>query len=95
MDARGTRVVVPGVEDQDEAVMRSVRAIKAGTFGASHRERLLRCCADLIEHGAQAIIAGCTEIPLAIGQRDLDVPLIDPAQVLAEAVLKRTETTPG
>ena len=38
----------------------------------------------LILSGAQAIIAGCTEIPLVLVDGDLSVPVIDPIAVLAE-----------
>jgi aspartate racemase len=37
------------------------------------------------------VIAGCTEIPLLLDDGQLPVPLVDPAQVLAEAVVRRTK----
>ena len=39
---------------------------------------------SLAEAGAEAIIAGCTEVPLVLAQDDLDIPLIDAGLVLAE-----------
>jgi len=38
---------------------------------------------------AQAIIAGCTEIPLVLGQQQLSVPYIDSVDVLARAAVQR------
>jgi len=42
----------------------------------------------LVEDGAQAIIAGCTEIPLALTPDDVPVPLLDPLKILARAVVR-------
>lgn len=41
----------------------------------------------LIEQGAQALIMGCTEIPLALQQANFNVPLIDPTTILARALI--------
>lgn len=38
--------------------------------------------------GAEAIIAGCTEIPLALGQEHLPVPYFDSLTVLARAAIR-------
>ena len=38
-----------------------------------------------IRQGADAVVAGCTEVPLVLGERDLAVPLIDTLKVLAAA----------
>lgn len=43
----------------------------------------------LIERGAQALILGCTEIPLALSQGDLPAPMIASSQALAEAAVRR------
>jgi len=42
----------------------------------------------LIHQGAQAIIAGCTEVPLVLKEKDLSVPLIDPISILAKAAIE-------
>ncbi len=44
--------------------------------------------------GARAIIAGCTEIPLALGQHDLSVPYFDSLTILARAAILRAGVTP-
>ena len=43
---------------------------------------------------AQAIIAGCTEIPLALGQQDLSLPYFDSLTILARAAILRAGVTP-
>ncbi len=44
--------------------------------------------------GAQAIIAGCTEIPLALGQEHLPVPYFDSLTILARAAILRAGVSP-
>ena len=40
------------------------------------------------EYGAQAIILGCTEFPMAINKRIIsNIPIFDPNQILARALI--------
>ncbi len=43
--------------------------------------------ADLVAHGAQAVIMGCTEIGQLLRPEDADVPLFDTTQIHAEAAV--------
>ncbi len=43
----------------------------------------------LVRRGAQAIVAGCTEIPIALAQEHLRVPYFDSVRVLARAAVAR------
>jgi aspartate racemase len=46
---------------------------------------------NLIEQGAQAVILGCTEIPLVLPERyfnGTDIPLVDPVDALARAMIR-------
>jgi aspartate racemase len=74
---------------QDSEVMAAVRAVKAGRRGSA-ADLLARAANRLIDQGAQVIIAGCTEIPLGLAPESLPVPLVDPALVLARALIDRT-----
>jgi len=57
-------------------------------------ELLTRAAAELVESGAEAIVAGCTEIPLALTQEATSVPLIDTLDVLARAVVREAVARP-
>ena len=49
---------------------------------------------SLVAQGAQAIILGCTEIPLALTGDNIDgVPLINPVTVLARALIREAAPT--
>jgi aspartate racemase len=52
------------------------------------RDNLLNGARLLQKMGAQALILGCTEIPLAIPEKQLQgLPIIDPALILARALI--------
>ncbi|MFN3557799.1 MAG: aspartate/glutamate racemase family protein [Brevundimonas sp.] len=66
-----------------EAFMAAVFAVKAGDDGAGPRGEMRRLAAALVQAGAGAVVAGCTEVPLLLGAEDVSVPLVDSAEVLA------------
>lgn len=76
-----------GVQTVMEAVY-GAEGIKAGGPEAVARAQLQQVCADLERRGAQAILLGCTELPLALRAEDLALPLIASNQALAEAVVR-------
>jgi aspartate racemase len=43
----------------------------------------------LLDQGAQAVILGCTELPLAVTPSDFPAPLIDPGKITARALITR------
>jgi len=58
---------------------------------------LIKAAQSLIDkkpEGARAIIAGCTEIPLALGQEHLPVPYFDSLTILARAAVRHAGKTP-
>ncbi len=67
--------------------------IKAQSSPVTERARaeLLLAAGHLASQGAEAIILGCTEIPLAIPEHTLHgVPAVDPTLVLARALIRET-----
>ena len=51
-------------------------------------DTMTNAAVHLINRGAQGIIAGCTEIPLALAQKDVAVPYFDSLQILARAAIR-------
>jgi len=68
-------------------LMRLVTAIKAGDRSEPIARGMQSLAAMLVEKGAKAIIAGCTEIPLVLTPDLLDVPLVSSTDVLAEVTV--------
>jgi aspartate racemase len=90
-EKRGIGIIVPESKDQD-AVMSAIfgkDGIKAGFASGRPRTAILRVARRLIARGAEAIIAGCTEVPLVLRKGDLPVPLIEPLAIGAFACIKR------
>ncbi|NMA42634.1 MAG: aspartate/glutamate racemase family protein [Oligosphaeraceae bacterium] len=91
--ASGIQTLSPASSSQEELVMSAIygaQGIKAlGANAPLARRQLLQAAQELIAAGAEALILGCTEIPLAIGQQDFDLPCFDPAQILAEAAVTK------
>ena len=84
----GVEILVPDRENQD-LVMKALyqeEGIKAG-FKEYPRQMVLQVLHHLVRQQVEAVIAGCTEIPLVLTQADLEVPFIDPLCILAEKSL--------
>jgi len=87
----GFECLWPSPEDQDRLIMEAIygaRGIKAGERGDYPRGLLRKAAGSLADAGADLVVAGCTEVPLALRQPDLKLPLIDPMEVLAEALVR-------
>jgi aspartate racemase len=87
-------VVVPNDDLQERVVMGAIHQVKAGKMGRETTAMLSEAALFLVEHGAEALIAGCTELPLVFRDGDASVPVIDPTRVLAEAIVRRAAVMP-
>jgi aspartate racemase len=85
--AEGLVEVVPSPEAQ-AAVMEAIYGVKAGQQGAP-RQLLVAASAEMIASGAQAIVAGCTEVPIALSAEDISVPYVDATLALAQAAVRQ------
>ncbi|MGW2637792.1 aspartate/glutamate racemase family protein [Streptomyces sp. NPDC001348] len=92
LDRFGVRLALPDATSQNHEVMTAIRMVKAGSGGDTATRLLCRAAQRLTGQGVQAVIAGCSEIPLGLSADAVDVPLIDPALVLAEALVRRAAT---
>lgn len=64
-------------------LMDLINAVKAGDQGRDVKHGMQAVATALVNDGAEALIAGCTEIPLVFGVADSPVPVIDSTNVLA------------
>ena len=89
--AAGIEILVPapGAQKQLMTAIYGKRGIKTGVASGTSRMIVLEVAAGLTRRGAQAIMAGCTEIPLVLRAEDLAVPLIEPMLIAARACIKR------
>ncbi len=89
--ASGVATLVPDPGEQ-ERVMSVIYGIKDETATRPRTALtadLVAVAEALVRRGAQAIVAGCTEIPIALAQEHLRVPYFDSVRVLARAAVVR------
>ncbi len=81
----GIEVMTPEEKDQQKVMSAIFGAsgIKAGFSSGSSKDDIIHAAEKLIAGGAEAIIAGCTELPLVLKASDISVPLIEPMDILA------------
>ncbi|MBL3686347.1 amino acid racemase [Leucobacter zeae] len=85
---RGEPLLVPAADEQAR-VMEAIRQVKGDPGSAVAAQALCAAVAELAERGAGVVIAGCTEIPVALaGAVGLAVPVVDSTEVLAQAVVR-------
>lgn len=68
-------------------VMAAIKDVKSGRTEERSDERLVRAAHHLSERGADCIIMGCTEVPLALDSADSPLAAIDGNQALVDATL--------
>jgi len=83
LEATGKSAVLPETDDQHEC-MQLIGRIKGGDTGVDVQKRMVGLAEKLIDAGADAVIAGCTEIPLVLARNVIKVPLISSTDVLAK-----------
>lgn len=86
--ARGITVVTPAPELQQSCVMKAVYGIKAGGDRRQCEEWLYLAGKDLESRGAEVVVLGCTEIPLAFNPDRSGVPVVNATRVLAERAIQ-------
>ena len=83
LGAAGIGVVLQ-TDDETSAFMRLAYQIKSGDQSERVAAAMQAFATALVARGADAVIAGCTEIPLVLNDSMLDVPLISSTDVLAK-----------
>jgi len=89
-DSFGLEVLVP--DEADRTVVHDIiyRELIAGVVSEASRQAYRAVIARLVEHGAEAIILGCTEIMLLVKPKDSTVPLFDTTTLHALAAVDRS-----
>lgn len=82
----GRRTVLPDEDDQRQ-LMQLIFDVKSGDRGPERRRDIAAIAKRLTASGAQAVIAGCTEIPLVLRPADVDVPCVSSTAALAERTI--------
>jgi len=86
--AKGMSVVVPEPDDQKLIHRRLFTEIELGIIKDSTRQELLAVAKRLIDrHGIEALILGCTELPLILTKDEFGIPFLNTTAIHAEAMV--------
>lgn len=87
-DNYGLKVLVP--DDNDREIIHKViyEELCMGEIKSDSKAEYLRIVDALAAKGAEAIILGCTEIGMLIGQADTNVKLLDTAEIHANKAVE-------
>lgn len=89
LEARGYTCLTPTEAEMHEAVLPAIAAVKANAVAAATLP-LLDVAARLARDGAEAVVLGCTEMPLALRGPEVaqaGVQMVDTIDALARAAL--------
>jgi aspartate racemase len=89
LEPHGLTIATPESAVQTSQVMEAIYAIKHGEALEPPRRLIREAAAHLQQLGAEAVVAGCTEVPLILQDGDLPIPVIDPTTILAQAAVRR------
>jgi len=78
--------IVPTGEEQADLVDRAIARVKAGDIAAA-RAPFEDAARALAGRGADLLLLGCTELPLAAAGADCPVPVLDASTALARAIV--------
>jgi len=79
--------VISASKNQQKNLNSVIENVMAGKQGAEDVKKLKEIAAEYSKQGAEAIVMGCTEIPLAINQSQTDIKLFDTTQIIAESAV--------
>lgn len=87
MARHGIDVVVPGAAYRAEVSRVIFQELCRGQVLDSSRATYRQVMADLVGHGAEAVVLGCTEIELLVGAADAEVPVLPTTRLHVEAAV--------
>jgi aspartate racemase len=89
LEARGLEYVRPAPEERDEINRIIFDELVNGIFRPEAVVTFQRVIAGLEEQGCDAVVLGCTEIPLIMSDANSPLPTLDSTRLLARAALHR------
>jgi aspartate racemase len=81
----GIKVIIPGADDRKTVDRIIFDELFCDVIDASSRAAMVAVIERLGRQGAEAVILGCTELPLLIGAGDVSLPVYDTTRIHALA----------
>lgn len=84
---RGIAAVIPEADQRQKINTFIFEELVKGKLVSSTKDYFRGVVGELGSEGCDGVVMGCTEIPLILSQRDVEVPLLDSTRLLAKAAL--------
>jgi aspartate racemase len=86
--AKGIEHEIPAAGERERINQLTFDELVYGRFEASTRSYFAGLIAQAKTRGCDAVVLGCTEFPLLIGEADSPLPILDSTRILARAALR-------
>ncbi|MGH9904961.1 MAG: aspartate/glutamate racemase family protein, partial [Pyrinomonadaceae bacterium] len=87
LSERGIEVMIPDAKEREAINTLIFGELVKGILETATKEYFCAVTSQLANRGCDAVVMGCTEIPLILTAKDVDVPLLDSTRLLAKAAL--------
>src|SRR3989344_2362760 len=84
----GLNVIIPDEKDRQTVHDMIYHELCLGKVNQSSKDRFIKIINKLVDDGAEAVILGCTEIPLLVRQKDVKILLFDATRIHAESAVE-------
>jgi aspartate racemase len=89
LEARGLQYLRPTAAEREETNRIIMDELVCGIFRPEAVACFQQVIARMKEEGADAVVLGCTEIPLIVNDENAPLPTLDSTRLLARAALRR------
>jgi aspartate racemase len=94
VEQQAIELVLPH-SDERIALDRIIRTeLIRGEYSSESRRSVQRIISTMAAQGVDAVILGCTELPLLLHDEESDLPLLDSTRLLATAALQHVSRRP-
>lgn len=88
-EERGISIIVPEEKDLEYVHNKIVEELVRGNFKNETKNEIIRIESKMeSEHKIDALILGCTELPLMIREKDVNVPVLNTLEIHAKAAFE-------
>jgi aspartate racemase len=88
LSVNGIEFEIPGAREREGINEIIFGELVCGRFEDRARQYFRQVIDELRERGCDAVVLGCTEIPLLISEADSPLPVLDSTRILARAALR-------
>jgi len=87
IDKYDLQVLIPNESERQIVHDVIYKELCLGIVNLKSKEKFIEIIKNLVSNGAEAVILGCTEIPLLIKQDDVKIPIFDTTRIHAKAAV--------